>query len=303
MARALIIANPVASRTTPARTVAVHRVLRAAGWQVDLEVTAGPGDARRLAELGVREGVDAVVVFGGDGTTMQAAAALVGTEVPLGLVPGGTGNVLAGNLRLPRRPVPAAQLITRGHARRIDIGRIDRADGPHYFAVAAGAGADATVMGGTPPEEKRRLGIAGYFASMFRSLSRIHSSDTVITIDGRRIESRAAMVLVANCPEMIPPFARIGHDVRLDDGLLNLVMIAADSPWECARGFVRVFQNVALGTGETAYLQYGQGRQITIEMDPAQPVQFDGDLLEGTTPLRISLEPLGLRVMAPDDGP
>jgi diacylglycerol kinase (ATP) len=130
MARALIIANPVASRTTPARTFAVERVFRANGWRAEVAETAGPGDARRLAAAGVRDGADAVVVFGGDGTTMQAAAALVGTEIPLGMVPGGTGNVLAGNLRLPRRPVPAAELITRGRSRRIDLGRIDRSGGP-----------------------------------------------------------------------------------------------------------------------------------------------------------------------------
>ncbi|MEZ4586824.1 MAG: diacylglycerol kinase family lipid kinase [Gemmatimonadales bacterium] len=299
MARALIIANPVASRTTPARTVAVERVFRANGWRVDVAQTEGPGDARRLAAAGVSDGVDSVVVFGGDGTTMQAAAALVGTEVALGLVPGGTGNVLAGNLRLPRRPVPAAELITRGRSRRIDLGRIDRPDGRYYFAVACGAGADATVMSGTPPEEKRRLGIGGYFASLFRSLSLIRSARTVVTVDGARLEGRAALALVANCPEMIPPLARIGNEIRLDDGQLDLIVIAADTPWECARGFFRVFQNVVLGTGETAYLRYARGREITIEMDPEQPTQFDGDLMAGGTPLAITVEPLAIRVMAP----
>ena len=69
--------------------------------------TGGPGDARRLAAYGVAEKVDVVAVFGGDGTTMQAAAALVGTDVPLGVIPGGTGNLLAGNLRIPPlRPAP-----------------------------------------------------------------------------------------------------------------------------------------------------------------------------------------------------
>jgi diacylglycerol kinase family enzyme len=121
----------------------------------------------------------------------------------------------------------------------------------------------------------------------------------VVTVDGERLEGRAALALVANCPEMIPPLARIGTEIRIDDGVLDLIVIAADTPWECARGFARVFQNVALGTGETAYLRYARGREITIEMDPEQPTQFDGDLMTGGTPLVIAVEPLAIRVMAP----
>ncbi len=80
------------------------RTLRGAGWSAEVLATGGPGDARRLAEYGVAERVDVVAVFGGDGTTMQAAAALVGTDVSLGVIPGGTGNLLAGNLRIPSLP-------------------------------------------------------------------------------------------------------------------------------------------------------------------------------------------------------
>ncbi|HEU4524908.1 MAG TPA: diacylglycerol kinase family protein, partial [Gemmatimonadales bacterium] len=101
MSRALLITNPAAARTQQRAVEAVMRVMRGAGWTAEVLATGGPGDARRIAEYGVSEGVDVVAVFGGDGTTMQAAAALVGTEVALGVIPGGTGNLLAGNLRIP----------------------------------------------------------------------------------------------------------------------------------------------------------------------------------------------------------
>ena len=114
MATALLITNPAAARTEPLAVNVVLDALRAAGWRTEVLATGGPGDARRLAEYGVREAVDLVAVFGGDGTTMQAAAALVGTDVALGLVPGGTGNLLAGNLRIPASPARAAEVLVRG---------------------------------------------------------------------------------------------------------------------------------------------------------------------------------------------
>ena len=91
MPRVLFITNPAAARTRPRAVDAVMRTFAAAGWNAELAATTGPGDARRLAAEGVAQGVDVVAVFGGDGTAMQAAAALVGTDVSLGVIPGGTG--------------------------------------------------------------------------------------------------------------------------------------------------------------------------------------------------------------------
>src|SRR4051794_32346402 len=84
VARALLIANPAAARTDPLAIGTIMSTFQGAGWRAEVLATGGPGDARRLAEYGVRDGVDVVAVFGGDGTTMQAAAALVGTDVVLG---------------------------------------------------------------------------------------------------------------------------------------------------------------------------------------------------------------------------
>src|SRR5262245_2611928 len=109
MTRALIITNPAAARTRSASVEVVERTLRAGGWDVRVLATGGSGDARRLAEEAVRNEMDVVGVFGGDGTTMQAAAALVGSKTSLGVLPGGTGNLLAGNLRIPTDPRRAAE--------------------------------------------------------------------------------------------------------------------------------------------------------------------------------------------------
>ena len=153
MTRALIITNPAAARTRPESVDTVVSVLRRGGWEVTVLATGGPGDARRLAEEAVRNDLDVVGVFGGDGTTMQAAAALVGARTALGVLPGGTGNLLAGNLRIPTDPARAARALLAGAPRPFDLGRVAREDGVHYFAVAAGAGVDAQVMAETRASE------------------------------------------------------------------------------------------------------------------------------------------------------
>ncbi|MGE0441106.1 MAG: diacylglycerol kinase family protein [Gemmatimonadales bacterium] len=299
MARVLLISNPVAGRHDAEVADTVRRTFAAAGWQVDWRQTVGPRDANRFAADAVGAGVDVVAVLGGDGTTMQVAAALAGTNVTLGLLPGGTGNVLAGNLRIPPAPVPAAELILRGRSRVIDLGRIERDDGPHYFGVACGAGADARVMGGTDSEEKKRLGIGGYFNALFRVIPTIRSAWFKITVDGDVLEGRASLAMVLNCGEMIPPLVRVRREAVPDDGLFDVLAIAADTPWEVARGFWRALTNVFLDTGETAYLRYARGREVTIETDPVEPVQYDGDLA-GTTPVTAVIQPHVLRVMAPE---
>ena len=101
---------------------------------------------------------------------MQAAASLVGSGTALGVIPGGTGNLLAGNLRMPSHPVRAARALLEGHGTPLDLGRMERADGVHYFAVACGAGYDARVMAETTTQDKQRWRFAAYVATTLRLL-------------------------------------------------------------------------------------------------------------------------------------
>ncbi|HEU5304130.1 MAG TPA: diacylglycerol kinase family protein, partial [Gemmatimonadales bacterium] len=229
MPRALLITNPAAARTAPMSVEAILTTLRGAGWDTRVRATSGPGDARRLAEHGVSEGVEVVAVYGGDGTTMQAAAALVGTDVSLGVIPGGTGNLLAGNLRIPASPARAARALVNARPKLFDLGRVERPGGPQYFAVACGAGYDARVMAGTLAAHKRRWGMAAYVATTLRLMPHLRSALHSITIDGVEYEADASMVLVANCGEVIPPFLKLGPGIAPDDGLLDVVVLKANS--------------------------------------------------------------------------
>lgn len=298
VARALLIMNPAAARTTEASLRAVEQVLRQRGWRTEVLATGGAGDARHLAEYGVAHGADVVGVFGGDGTTMQAAAALVGTGVALGLIPGGTGNILAGNLRLPNSPIRAAEIIATGKAQPLDLGRVHRPDGIHYFAVAAGAGMDARVMVETLPAQKRRWGVGAYFGTLIRVMPEIRSVPCVITVDGREFTAEAALVLVTNCGEMVPPFFRLRSDTAPDDGLLDVVVARANSVWDSVRVLREALRPRAELSANPELLGFARGREVTVTPAETLPVQLDGDG-QGVTPFTATVVPGAIRVMLP----
>ncbi len=301
MPRVLLITNPAAARTRASAVGVLMGTFASAGWQAEVLATGGPGDARRLAAEGVAGGVEIVAVFGGDGTTMQAAAALVGTDVALGVIPGGTGNLLAGNLRIPAAPARAVRALVTARPKLFDLGRMQRPDGEHYFAVACGAGYDARVMAETLGEHKRRWGMAAYVATTLRLISEIRSTDHVITIDGVVYDANAAMVLVANCGEVIPPYIRLGAGIRPDDGLLDVVVIRANSFGQSVRAVWDLLRMAPEIDGLDTYIGYARGREIRVESQPVQPVQLDGEA-GGETPFTATVVPRAIRIMVPGDG-
>ena len=275
------------------------RALEAAGWQTELAVTQAPGHARELAQQGVVAGIDTLAIFGGDGTTMQAAAALVGTEVALGLIPGGTGNLLAGNLRIPSDPLRAVRVLTGGYRRPIDLGRVSLPDGEHYFGVAAGCGVDARIMGETAGSDKRRWGIGAYMATAIRVLPELRNTACVVTVDGETIETHAALVLIMNCGEVIPPLVRVRPEINPEDGVLDLVTVAADSPWQGLRGLFRVIVDGRRGEiRETPYIRYARGTRFSVTAAETLPMQSDGETL-GSTPFTVEVVPGAVTVLTP----
>jgi diacylglycerol kinase (ATP) len=296
--RAVLIANPAAARTAGRAVSTVANTLRGAGWEVEVLATGGPGDARQLAEYAVGSGVDVVTVFGGDGTTMQAAAALVGTEVALGVIPGGTGNLLAGNLRIPASPTRAARALLTAQPRQFDLGRMERPTGVHYFAVACGAGYDARVMAATLAEQKRRWGMAAYVATSLRLIADIESTHHVITIDGVEYEAHAAMVLVANCGEVIPRVVRLGPGITPTDGLLDIVVMRADSFSQSLRAVWDLLRVVSLAPGRETFVGHARGREVRVESERIQPVQLDGEP-GGETPFTATVVPGAIKILVP----
>jgi YegS/Rv2252/BmrU family lipid kinase len=296
MTRALLITNPGAGRMNPGAIRAVTAGLASRGLEVDVAGTTRPGDAAELARQGVDDGADLVVVYGGDGTAMQAVQGIVGRgrDVPIGLIPGGTGNILAGNLRIPASPTRAAEVVARGVTRRLDLGRVMREDGPHYFAVNCGTGFDAQLMAATTGPAKRRWGMGAYVAEAMRGLGDLTSVPHFVTVDGEAFEAEAASIMIFNCAELVPPILRVSDDIANDDGVLDLIILQATS----VAGSVAVLGQLLLGRKNGGGVRHARGRCISIHTQTPRPVQLDGEPT-GTTPFTAEVLPGALKIFVP----
>jgi YegS/Rv2252/BmrU family lipid kinase len=293
--RAVIVTNPAAARTAERYLLAARRRLAAAGVQAEIARTAAAGDGERLARQAVADGADLVIAHGGDGTAMDVAAALVGTGIPLGLLPAGTGNLLAGNLDIRRSWRAASDVIARGGTRVIDLGRLTTAAGSRIFAVACGAGFDAELMRSTEARHKRTLGMAAYVVTALHLARTIARSAVRVECGDFVHEGPAAVVLIANCGELIPGLLPIHADVRPDDGVFDVAILDASSIPGAAR---LVWWMLIRRPHFVPGITFLRASRVTLSADPDFPVQADGEAA-GTTPMTVEVLPGALHVLAP----
>jgi diacylglycerol kinase family enzyme len=149
-------------------------------------------------------------------------------------------------------------------------------------------------MADTTTEAKRRWKMAAYVARAWETVGSVTSVDSRVTVDGRVLEGKAASVLIANCAEFIPPVVRFRKGVALDDGVLDVVILTAEGMFES----LGVVLEWLTADGGSTRVQYARGRLVTVELDPAQPAQLDGEPA-GTTPFTVRLHPGALRVLTP----
>ena len=229
--RAAVVYNPV--KTDVARlTAGVIAAAAAAGWAEPLWFETSVEDpGQRVTRRALRHGVDLVLVAGGDGTVRAVAESLRGSEVPLGVLPVGTGNLLARNLQLPLNNFDdAIDIAFTGDTRAIDLGvasvtypdeRID----DHVFLVMAGLGLDAQMIATTRPDLKKQVGWLAYVDAGMRALPKAEPFRIRYSL-GTRSEHHAQVstILIANCG-VLPGNIQFLPDARLDDGILDIAVL------------------------------------------------------------------------------
>jgi len=296
---AVLIANP-ASRKGRRLYPRALAALRRAGVECELLLTEHPGHAAELARRAA-EGASGLTVFvlGGDGTVMEVAGALAHTGVPIGVLAGGTGNLLARALGIPLRVERAVPALLGGGRLRIDLGRFDSG---RRFAIAAGVGIDANMVARTPGWMKRRLGILAYTLvasrSALRAVVRREHFVARVTVDGERIERPALAVMVANFGAVLADRITLGPGIASDDGVLDLCVFSPRTLREALRVLWRL---LARDFGDDACILYRRGLRLRVETDPPLQAQADGELL-GTTPFEVVVEPRAAELLVPAHG-
>ncbi|MER7821550.1 diacylglycerol kinase family protein [Streptomyces sp. NPDC096097] len=255
-----------------------------------------------------------VVVCGGDGTVRACADVLSGGAIPLAIVPCGTGNLLARNLRLPSDPDTALREALAGATVGIDLGRI-HGDGlaPTRFTVMAGAGFDAAMVRDASARLKRRLGWAAYVLSALRHLGDPRMRLSIRLDGGAPLERRARMVVLGNVGSLQGGLPLL-PDARPDSGRLEVVLLdpRGVAGWLAAarhlltRSATRTSgPRLSAGRDRRAAggaLEYFSAERIDLRFARPQPRELDGDAFAAGTRLTAEVEPGALRVWLPDPG-
>lgn len=260
-----------------------------------LETTADdPGRGMTRAALEAK--VDLVLAAGGDGTVRVVCSELSGTGVPLGLMPSGTGNLLARNLGIPLDEAAALEVIFTGHKDTIDLIEvvIDDADTPEHIAVMAGMGLDARIMSGTDDGLKKMIGPAAYVVAAGDAANLPSFDVTVKLDDDEPFERHAGLVMVGNVGQL-QGNVQLMPDAQFDDGLLDVFVASPSS----VADWVRITTSVILPVPEASEIDRGQGRAVLIECTEPVEYQLDGDAAGECRSMRATVVPQTLTVMVP----
>lgn len=280
-----IIINPIAGGARPAaaraRAQLALAVVDAHGDPAEVLLTERVGHARELAKAAVRRGARLVLAWGGDGTINEVASALAFDDVPMGIVPAGSGNGLARELGISLRPERAIADALQAVPRPMDLGEIDG----KLFANIAGIGFDAHIAERFASATRR--GFVGYAGITARALTGYVPMTYGITVAGSRTEHRAILVTIANSAQF-GNNARIAPGARVDDGELDLVVMEERSRFGTVCQMPRLFNGTV---GRAPGCTIRRIREATIDCDRPMTYHVDGEPAQGGTTLRVRIHP------------
>jgi YegS/Rv2252/BmrU family lipid kinase len=274
--------------------------LQRKGWRDTLWLETSVEDpGRAMTRQAVAEQVDLVIGAGGDGTIRYVADGLAHTGIPLGLVPAGTGNLLARNLDLPLEEVDAIEVALSGQVRQIDLVKItvdDRA--PEHFAVMAGIGMDAMIMDETDEDLKDKVGSAAYFVAAAKALGRMPVPMTVQLDTSRPVRRHAMLCVIGNVGTLRGNLTLI-PGASPDDGLLDLYIA---SPRRFRQWVKLALRLITRRAKKDDRVDQRTGKRVRIIIDGKENYQLDGDVVGESTTLTAEIQPGALAICVPTQG-
>ncbi len=303
--RVRIIYNPTAGPWDMRRTLRrLMRYLERSGWASSMVETHHSGDAIRLAAEAAREGLEAVLVAGGDGTINEAVNGLAGSETALGIIPVGTGNILARQLRMPLLTISApfyvaevGDALLQSRLQRVDLGV---ANG-RRFLCWAGLGLDAEITAQMEPRPRyiKHLRTIPYIIAAFSVASQFRGVRSHIRFNARyELHTRVLMVLASNI-QLYAAYFKIARNAAMDDGLLDVIIFKGLGLRYALRHLPKLFFDRSF---DNPHLIQRQVRHLVIETDEVASLQLDGDPY-GEAPVEIAVRPAELLLLVPPSAP
>jgi diacylglycerol kinase (ATP) len=292
--KAFLVLNPVAGQAY-AKDIrrAFGRFFPPGEWSIDIRETADPESIEALVRDACATGVDMVIAAGGDGTISRVANGLRGTDLPLGILPVGTGNILARGLMLPLGLEAAVRLLAGEH----DVMPLDAlaVDGQWYLANVS-VGFTSHAVRAVMPEQKRQFGVLAYLFAALQWFGWQPRRFTMV-VDGKERRTRASEILVSS-GEVLREFSSlVGPPCTFCDGQMEVYIIRARS----ALDYVAVVWNMLFRRGKRRFGWRQISVQSTIRIDSGGaglPFQADGDPV-GKTPVEVRIIPKAIRVIVP----
>jgi diacylglycerol kinase (ATP) len=295
--RAAVIYNPAKVTDWITFRRHVEYELKSRGWERALWLeTTSEDPGRAMTAQAVRENVDLVLGAGGDGTIRVICSGLAHTGIPFGLIPAGTGNLLARNIGIPLDEVAALDVAFDGVDKAVDLVRLQVDDQPpDHFAVMAGIGIDAVIMEGADPKMKKAVGSAAYFVSAAQNANHPPMHATVAVDDQPPIRRRASVIVVGNVGFLLANIQLI-PGARADDGILDVLVASPRT----LRDWVRLTTRVLTRRRQPdAQLDRLTGRRVTITVEERDQFQLDGDTAGECNTLTAEVVPGALRLRVP----
>lgn len=293
-----VVLNPVAGVSEPGGVRAkIEAALQEHGFPLEVYETTGEHDedVRQLVRDAVKRGFQLFISAGGDGTLSSVIDGLVGTGIPLVIIPTGTWNALARALDIPLQVDQAVDLLFQPH--RIQI--IDAMQvGQDYFVLSVSAGIGAMTMKDVERKDKRRLGKLADLRKAVEEMLEFRAFQFEVKIDGTVTRFRAAELMVANTSILGLKSFRLDQNIRMDDGKLNVCRIYANTVGE----YLKLGLSMLRGEQERNWnvLCLEALDEVEIRSRERIPVQGDGELI-GQLPVTVKLRPKAIQVVTPPD--
>ncbi len=285
-----IVINPASGRPKPILHI-VNKVFSKAQIDWDISLTKVSGDAERFARQAVADGVDIVASYGGDGTVMEVARGVMGSRVPLAILPGGSANLMAVELGIPKDLEKAAEIAADQESltRQVDVGLL----GENFFLLRVGMGFAARKVAYADRSLKNKVGVLAYSVAALKAIKDTKTARYRITLDGQLIEAEGVTCLIDNAGNMGIQGFKPAKNISVSDGLLDVLLLGS-------KGLVNMITSGTSGQTDKSevVIDHWQARQICIEVDPPQPVQLDGEMV-GDTPVSVEVLPGALNVIVP----